>query len=253
MNPGPVRNPCGFFCRPVAKNHRAVQCEACYFWHHIKCENISPTEYSVLCGDDKPWICTNCTNFHFSDSFFESSNESTISEESINYNVFEELAQVRKSHPRKLISGHLNINSLRYKFDEIKPLLIDKIVDILFISESKLDESFRDQLLQVDGYRLEQRDRNEFGGGIVAFVRSDISIRRRKELEMAQTESVLLEVKINDSKWAILCVYRPPSQSNETFSHDMFQCLDKCSTFFDNHLLLGDLNNDIFQQLNLKL
>ena len=58
------------------------------------------------------------------------------------------------------------------------------------------------------------RDRNEFDGGIVAFVRSDIPIRRRKDLEMAQTESVLLEVKFNDSKWAILCVYRPPSQSN---------------------------------------
>ena len=83
---------------------------------------------------------------------------------------------------------------------EIKPLLIDRIVDILFISESKLDESFRDQLFQVDGYRLEQRGHNEFGGDIVAFVRSDIPIQRRKDLKMAQTESVLLEVKINYSK-----------------------------------------------------
>ena len=71
LNPGPVRNPCGICRRPVAKNHLAVQCEACYFWHHIKCENISPTEYSVLCGDDKAWICKNCLNFHFSDSFLE--------------------------------------------------------------------------------------------------------------------------------------------------------------------------------------
>ena len=64
----------------------------------------------------------------------------------MNYNVFEELAQVRKSHPRKLITSHLNISSLIFKFDEIKPLLIDRIVDILFISESKLDESVQDQL-----------------------------------------------------------------------------------------------------------
>ena len=92
---------------------------------------------------------------------------------------------------------------------------------------------------------MERRDRNEFGGGIVAFARSDIPFWRHKDLEMAQTESVLLEVIINDSKWAILCVHRPPSQSNETFSHDMFKCLDKCSTLLDKHLLLGDLNYDI--------
>ena len=55
-------------------------------------------------------------------------------------------------------------------------------------------------IFQVDGYRLERRDHNEFCGGIVAFVRSDIPIRRRKDLNMAQTESVL-EVKINDSKF----------------------------------------------------
>ena len=50
------------------------------------------------------------------------------------------------NHPRKLITGLLNISSLSYKFDEIKPLLIDRIVDIHFISESKLDESVQDQL-----------------------------------------------------------------------------------------------------------
>ena len=36
-------------------------------------------------------------------------------------------------------------------------LLIEKVVDILFIAETKLDSSFRDQLFQVEGYRLEWR------------------------------------------------------------------------------------------------
>ena len=76
---------------------------------------------------------------------------------------------------------------------------------------------FRINFFQVDGYKLERRDRNEFGGGIAAFVRSYIPIRRRKDLEMAQTESVLLEIKNIDSEWAVLCVHRPPFQYNETF------------------------------------
>ena len=105
----------------------------------------------------------------FSESFFlENVHDSDINEsllstssECSSSDLSAELVQVRKMHPQKLIAGHLNMNSMRYKFDEIKPLLAGKkIVDILFISETKLDPSFRDELFQVEGYILERRDRN---------------------------------------------------------------------------------------------
>ena len=41
----------------------------------------------------------------------------------------------------KTIVGHLNINSIRSKFDALS-LIIDTNVDILLISETKLDDSF---------------------------------------------------------------------------------------------------------------
>ena len=189
----------------------------------------------------------------FSESFFlENVHDSDINKsllstysECSSSDLFEELVQVRKMHPRKLIAGHLNINSMCYKFDEIKPLLAEKTVDILFISENKLDPSFRNELFQVEGYRLERRDRNEFGGGVAAFVRTDIPARRRKDLEMQQTESIYYEVNINEIKWAVLCIYRPPSQSNDIFSQELLKCLDKCSTLYDNHILFGDMNYDM--------
>ena len=62
------------------------------------------------------------------------------------------------------MAAHLNINSLRYKFDEIKEVLTDNIVDLLIISETKLDESFNDNLFSVDGYKVQRRDRNQYGG-----------------------------------------------------------------------------------------
>jgi hypothetical protein len=51
--------------------------------------------------------------------------------------VFERLWESRRLHPRNFLAAHLNINSHRYKFDEIKELLSDKIVDIFFVAESK--------------------------------------------------------------------------------------------------------------------
>jgi exonuclease III len=47
----------------------------------------------------------------------------------------------------------MNINSIRNKYDEIKELLSDKIVDLLFIAETKLDQSFNDNLFSLS-YRF---------------------------------------------------------------------------------------------------
>ena len=62
---------------------------------------------------------------------------------------------------------------------------------------------------------------------------------------MQQTESIFYEVNINEIKWAFLCIYRPPSQSNDIFSQELVKCLDKCSTLYDNHILFGDMNYDM--------
>lgn len=37
VNPGPTRFPCDVCNRPVAVNHRALQCDGCSVWTHIKC------------------------------------------------------------------------------------------------------------------------------------------------------------------------------------------------------------------------
>jgi len=71
LNPGPVKNLCGFCHRAVASNHRAVLCEACYNWCHIKCAGIFPNYYTELANSEDPWLCKNCVNFQFSDSFFD--------------------------------------------------------------------------------------------------------------------------------------------------------------------------------------
>jgi hypothetical protein len=74
------------------------------------------------------------------------------------------------------MAAHLNINSLGYKFDEIKEVPTDNLVDLLIISETKLDESFNDNLFSVDGYKVQRRDRNQYGGHSTNFQMMLISI-----------------------------------------------------------------------------
>ena len=51
------------------------------------------------------------------------------------------LKEMKIRSPDKLILGYVNINSIRNKFDSLAYML-DKIVDIYLISETKLDDSF---------------------------------------------------------------------------------------------------------------
>jgi hypothetical protein len=47
----------------------------------------------------------------------------------INKHTFKDLRDVRRSYPKNCMAAHMNINSLRYKFDEIKEVPTDNIVD----------------------------------------------------------------------------------------------------------------------------
>ena len=73
--------------------------------------------------------------------------------------------------PEKIIVGHLNINSIRNKFDALS-FIIDTNIDILLISETKLDDSFSSVQFRLKElltpYRL---DRNSKGGGLLLHLR----------------------------------------------------------------------------------
>ena len=51
------------------------------------------------------------------------------------------LKRLKISNPQNLILSHLNINALRYKFECLKSI-IDSNIDLLLISETKLNYSF---------------------------------------------------------------------------------------------------------------
>ena len=55
--------------------------------------------------------------------------------------IFHDLRLVRGRSKKNIIVSHLNINNLRNKFNDLSDLFSDKLVDILFISETKLDSA----------------------------------------------------------------------------------------------------------------
>ena len=54
--------PCGICKKSVNSNHRALQCDICDFWVHIKCNGLSDSDYLRLQLSDEKWFCSKCTS-----------------------------------------------------------------------------------------------------------------------------------------------------------------------------------------------
>ena len=132
--------------------------------------------------------------------------------------------------PKQFLCAYLNINSLRYKFKSIKDLLNRNILHILFLSETKIDDSFTDALFSVDNYHLWRADQTDRGGGVAAYLRTYIAGDRQKDYECKHIESISVEVNLQNSKILICGAYKPPSMTDDMFENDCSLTLDKISS-----------------------
>ena len=152
-----------------------------------------------------------------------------------------QLKSIRIKNLNKIIIGHLNINSLRNKFD----FLVTQVkgsIDILMISETKLDESFPIGQFLMDGYRDPfSLDRNENGGGILLYVREDIS---SKLLSFSSNiEGFFVEITLsNKKKWFLSCSYNPKRSQISNHLSELSKDTNIYLTKYDQLLFLGDFN-----------
>ena len=69
--------------------------------------------------------------------------------------------------------NHINVNTLRNKFDPLVNQI--KNVDVLVVSERKLDNTFPESQSEIPGFGPPfQEDWNEFNWGFVIFIKVDI-------------------------------------------------------------------------------
>lgn len=136
----------------------------------------------------------------------------------------------------------LNINSLKKHIDELRIAAPDLALDILAINETKLDKTYSDGQLMIEGYNLIRRDRDSRGGGVCFYVRDSINFARKSELEDDNLELLALEIKNpNSLPFLVLTWYRPPNFDLQYF--DNFRnLLQNIDNKYDEIFILGDLN-----------
>ena len=152
---------------------------------------------------------------------------------------------MRKKNADRLIKGHLNINSIRNKFEALKSLIKGK-VDILIVSETKIDDSFPSSQFSIEGFSTPFRlDRNHEGGGIIIYVREDIPCKEIKNHYLPKDiEGIFIELNLRNKKWILFGGYNAKKERISYFLNHVGQAIDKFIGNYDNLLLIGDYNSE---------
>ena len=154
------------------------------------------------------------------------------------------LQKMRLNCKNNLIIAHLNINSIRNKFDLLKEIISNNI-DILVISETKLDPSFPPGQFYIDGYMPPIRaDRNWYRGGLLIYIKEGVPAKEvsLKCSTAKEIEAKAIEINLHKIKWLLIGIYRPPSQSKDFFLEEMGKNIEQFYTKYENFLMIGDFN-----------
>lgn len=99
----------------------------------------------------------------------------------------------------------------------------------------------------MDEYKLFRRDRTKGGGGLAVFILDNIAATRKK-ITTTSVESLLIDLRIGQRRFALVSAYKPPSVNNTVFSTEM-TVLEQAMSFCENVICLGDLNCNILNPL----
>ena len=95
-------------------------------------------------------------------------NKTSIEESDISCDV-DKFFELRTRYPNNPIIGFLNINSIRYKINDLRVIIERCLPDIFVIEETKLCETFKTDAFFIPHYKKPmRRDRTQFGGGVNA-------------------------------------------------------------------------------------
>ena len=110
------------------------------------------------------------------------------------------------------------------------------------ISETKIDESFPPAKFLLDGFsRPYTLDRCANGGGILLYVRYDISSGLQDKLQ-DNTECLFIETDRRKKKLLFCCSYNPNKIDISKYLHCLNKGLDTYISQYDKIMLLGDFN-----------
>ena len=120
-------------------------------------------------------------------------------------------------------------------------------VDILMVTETKIDESFPTSQFIIPGFTSPYRfDRTKDGGGILVYIREDIPSKLLNTSYIASDiECPGIEVNLRKVRWLVICSYNPHKNNISNHLENLSKVLNRNLSQYERFLCIGDFNSEI--------
>lgn len=153
------------------------------------------------------------------------------------------------SNPSLLNVCHININSITApgRVDELSQFTDSNDIDILLLTETKLDDQVSPSLYKLDRFHAPlTKHRNRHGGGVAVYVSTALPVRRLHLTETDDFEWIWCLIKMKHFSLVICNTYVPPniSQSQQSlFIENLNENVAQASILNQTCMLItGDFN-----------
>ena len=173
-------------------------------------------------------------------------NSTIINESSENITDLDNIASLCRKNLNNPKIGYININHLRNKIVELRPIIQDIDFTFLAVAETKINCSFHSTQFQIDGYYCPsefRRDRTyNNGGGMLLYIKKGTPCKRLNKFEHEDIETIVVELNIDSKKWCVISIYRNEDIDTQIFLNQLSISLDQILNSYENIIILGDIN-----------
>lgn len=109
---------------------------------------------------------------------------------------------------------YFNVRSLCSSFDEFYDYVVTEQLDIVGLSETWLNKGISTSALEIEGYKLIRKDRNQRGGGVGFYINNAYKFRVLDVSSFGDNiEQIWVSVKLGGKNVCVGSIYRPPNEN----------------------------------------
>ena len=126
--------------------------------------------------------------------------------------------------------------------------IIGTSIDLLLISETKLNATFPIGQFLIDGFHVPFREDGDEGGSLLLYVRNHIPCKRLFLDFIPKIEAMVIEINFRKSKWILIGSYYPHKDLIRNHLSSIGGKFNELCLKYGNSILIGDFNSEMREE-----
>lgn len=251
-----LKHPCKVCKKSCKSNQNSLCCDLCDIWIHLKCTELSVSQFNTFVNSTLPYFCNCCIAECLPINYVDIKDPYCLTEDLEYLSVDNINKHFEKSEYtiEDLTVLHVNTRSLTKNINRLEEVICLMMYqpDLIAITETKLNKNSNINLVQLPGYHFFHINSLTQAGGVALYIKCSINFNVRKDLIFhdKEYESIWIELvhtnnKLSNSIFGVM--YRHPKYNISEFTDSLSDFLQKTSSENKNIFITGDINIDLLK------